>query len=415
MNKRFILCLLGIVLVIGLGFGIFKLFQKEEKTIEPGEPVITNDGDFNSNFIKKVHQKSNYLISPYSMEIALNMLKDGANGETKEEIEKVVGNRDIKNLSVKDKVGVANAAFVKNSYKNIVQDYYYKKLKEKYNADILYDEFSEPTVINNWVEEKTNGMIKKVLDEMNPYFAIGLANAVALDVKWLSPFECIATTSEPFTKYDGSKMDTEMMHNTFKQSYYKYFENDDVEGVVIPYEKFENSDVELEFVGMLPKKDVDSFINNLTTEKLQNIDKDARSAGMDYNISLSLPRFSYEYSVENLIDVLKNMGIEKAFDSTGADFSNIFDMTATKENFYVDTAVHKAIIELNENGTKAAAVTFFSVVGNALVREEPEIKEIAFNKPFTYMIRDSKTKEIIFFGSVYEPNKWEKSTCSNEM
>ena len=84
-------------------------------------------------------------------------------------------------------------------------------------------------------------------------------------------------------------------------------------------------------------------------------------------------------------------------------------------NYYVDTAIHKAIIELNEKGTKAAAITYFGIAGNALQRDEFEVKKIVFDKPFVYMIREAKSGEILFFGSVYEPNEWQGSTCDKLM
>ena len=80
-------------------------------------------------------------------------------------------------------------------------------------------------------------------------------------------------------------------------------------------------------------------------------------------------------------------------------------------NFYVSDAIHKTYIDLNEKGTKAAAVTAFLVAGKSALPEELKTIEINFNKPFAYMIRDTKTKEILFFGVVYEPNKWKESTC----
>ena len=125
-----------------------------------------------------------------------------------------------------------------------------------------------------------------------------------------------------------------------------------------------------------------------------------------------LPRFSYEYSVNNLIDIFRKMGIKEVFEKN-ADLSNIFDNSPNK--FYVNQAIHKAKIELNEKGTKAAALTFFAIAGNALVMEPPKVQEINFDRPFAYLIRDAKSKEIMFFGSVYEPNLWNGSTCDNEM
>ena len=84
------------------------------------------------------------------------------------------------------------------------------------------------------------------------------------------------------------------------------------------------------------------------------------------------------------------------------------------DNLYVGTTIHKTYIDLNEKGTKAAAVTFFGIDSYAALPQDKEIVNIEFNRPFVYMIRDAKTKEMLFFGAVYEPNLWDGKTCSNK-
>ena len=111
---------------------------------------------------------------------------------------------------------------------------------------------------------------------------------------------------------------------------------------------------------------------------------------------------------------MKAMGIKKAFDEEEADFSKIITKENLnklgKENIYVSDAIHKTYIDLNEKGTKAAAVTYFGIRATSGV-ESYETVEIKFDRPFIYMIRDTETKEILFLGSVYEPNKWNGNTC----
>ena len=287
-----------------------------------------------------------------------------------------------------------------------------KPLNDKYKSEIIYDEFTTPDKINNWVKDKTNGMIEKILDEMNSDFVMGLASALAIDVKWLDEFECTSTNSEEFTKINNEKINVQMMHNTYKNMNYKYFKNDDSEGIIIPYQKEEDSNVELEFIGILPTGSVDSFVKGLTKDKLINIDKNVRVAGEDLHINVSLPRFKYDYEPNDFISILKGLGIKEAFDPDNANFKNMIEI---KENVYVGEAIHKTHIELNEKGTKAAAITYFGMFKNsAMLPSDPEIINIKFNKPFVYMIREKNTKEILFFGTVYEPNTWNGSTCENE-
>ena len=390
-----------------------KAKEKEEIVQKDGYDLT---GNYNVDVIKKFHEVSNdknYLISPYNIELALNMLRDGADGKTKEEIDKLIGNRVINNLSVKDKVGIANGVFIKNEYKNNVKEDYYNILKTKYNSDIIYDEFKSPDKINNWVNEKTNGMIPKILNQISGDYVMGLASALAIDVKWQSSFECNKTVSEQFAKLNKEKIDVEMMHKTY-ENHAKYFKNDDATGVVIPYGKENGSNVELEFVGILPNDSIDNYIKGLTREKIENIDKNSEIASDKLHINLSLPRFKYDYEPTDFIKILNNLGINEAFNPDKANFSKMIEIP--NYNVYVGEAIHKTHIELNEEGTKAAAITYFGMYKNSAVMEPEDYKtiNIEFNKPFMYIIREKNTSEILFFGSVYEPNKWEKTTCENQ-
>ncbi len=417
-KRSFIIVIIMVVAIISMWKArerrIRKQQEREETKIVEKKEGYNMVGNYNVDIIKKFHEiddNSNYLISPYNIEIALNMLREGADGKTKEELDKVLGNRIISDVSVKDKIGIANGIFIKDIHKDKVQKEFYNIMNTKYHSEVIYDSFTSPDKINDWVKEKTNNMIPKILDKMNDDFVMGLASALSIDVKWLSEFKCDETLSEEFTKIDNSKINVEMMHKLLKNSQYKYFKTDDAEGVIIPYRKENDSNIELEFVGILPNDNVDTFIKNLTFEKLNNFDKDVQVAGESLHINLSLPRFKYDYDAKYFIDILKEMGIIDAFDKDKANFKK---MIILDENVYVGEAIHKTHIELNEVGTKAAAITYFGMFENsAYMPNESKVIDIKFNKPFIYMIRDKNSKEILFFGTVYEPNIWNGSTCDN--
>ena len=375
---------------------------------------------FNVKLIKATHKSGNYLISPYSIEVSLNMLKEGANGKTKEQIEKVLPDRKISDISVKNKVNVANALFIKDYYKKLIINDFKIDLIDNYNSEILYDEFKTPDVINNWVNRKTDGMIKKLLNNINEDFVLGLANAIAVDVEWEKTFDCSDTTKESFTKTNGKKINVEMMHNKYNSSDFKYLETKNAKGILIPYQSYNSTTGKedydngrhLEFIAILPNDTVDKYIENLTEKELNNLINSAKEASSDYEIHLALPRFKYEYSVDNFKEALISLGIKDAFDPENANFTGIMKQTDMKDNIYVSTAIHKTYIDLNEKGTRAAAVTYFGLDSYAALPQEKDIVNIEFNKPFVYMIRDSKTKDVIFFGAVTEPNLWEGKTCS---
>ena len=411
-NKKKIIIIVGLViLLVGLDLIMGKILRKDDPKKEL--PPVEIDAGFNINIIKTTYalsNNSNYLISPYNIEVALNMLREGAMDNTKDEIDKVIGNRKINDVSIKDKVNVANGVFIKNKYQNDIKTSFTNDLKTKYNAEIIYDEYDTPNVINDWVKKNTNEMIDKILDDMSPDFVLGLASALAIDVKWNIPFKCYDTISEKFTKVDNTEMNVEMMHNTYTYGV-KYFKNDEALGIILPYQKEENSDNQLEFIGILPSNGVNEYISSLSNEKINSLFDNTIASSDKLHINLSLPRFTYDYEVSELSNVLKNMGINDAFDEDLANFKKMIDI---KDNVYVTTAIHKTKIELSEEGTKAAAVTYFGVEASGMIPQEYDSVDIKFNKPFVYMIREKNTGEILFFGIVFEPNKWEGSTCKGE-
>ena len=425
MKKRItIILVVTIILLTAITIGIIIKNKRNNNFQNRRVDYIEKESPFNLKLIKEVNKnrKENYLISPYSIEIALNLLKEGANNNTFDEIDKLISNRDIPNLIVKDRIGIANAAFIKEKYKKEILQTYTEILKNKYNSEILYDEFKTPAVINDWVNNKTNGMIDKILDEIDKDFILGLANAIAIDVKWDEPFECINTTSEEFKKDNGDKIKVEMMHKTLNSESSKYLENKYAKGIIVPYMSYNketgeedyDSDNNLEFIGILPNSSIDEYIEFLNNEKLRELLSTAKTPSDNLEIKLALPRFKYDYDLEDFKDVLINLGIKDAFDKENADFTKIYKRSEIIQNLYVGEAIHKTHIDLNEQGTKAAAVTYFGLMkATGVMPNEKEIINIEFNKPFIYMIRDKKTNEILFFGVVYEPNIWHDPTCEN--
>ena len=419
--KKKILIVLAILCIAGITLtGVLYMNKNKKQNINNDDEIKYVDNSFNLNLIKKVNfnKNENYLVSPYSVEIALNLLREGANGNTLTEIEKVIGKRTINDVSIKNRVSVANAAFVKDKYKESIKKEFYNDIKTKYNSEILYDEFTTPKVINDWVNDKTDGMIKEVLSNMNPNFILGLANALAIDVEWVSPFDCNNTQKEKFTKLDGTRYDTEMMHRTLKYDSYKYLKDDKAVGVVMPYKKYAKNTgeevyedgSELEFIAIIPNDNLHNYINNLTENDIENLYIEGKEVSSEFEINLSLPRFKYDYTLDNFKEILIDLGIKDAFDEENADFSNISDT----EKIYVGEAIHKTHIDLNEKGTKAAAVTYFGMYTSGIPMKVESV-DVIFNRPFLYMIRDTETKEILFFGTVYEPNKWIGRTCSEEL
>jgi len=398
MKKRLLFIIIILLVIFIMSLLIFEKLNVKDSKIIPKE---YNENDFNLKFIKTTNssQNDNYLISPYSLEIALSMLKMGASNNTYDEIDRLVKTRVYSSLS--DKVKLSNAIFINEKYKDDIKISYTKKLSSKYLADVIYDDFKTVYNINNLVNKKTDGLIKTIKEDIDSSDVLIEMNAVAIDVKWKNYFECINTSGYSFY---GLKDKVEMMSNSDDAGNYSYFETRNSKGIIMDYEDSSN----LEFVGILPNDSINNFIENLTIDELNQIDENKKESNESLTINVKIPRFSYEFTLDNLISILNSMGINDMFTSD-ANFTNISESI----NLYVNEILQKSYIELNEEGTKAAAITYSSFdIASAYNPDTKEI-DIVFDKPFIYMIRDKRNHEILFFGVVKTPNKWTKTTCNN--
>ena len=427
MTKKYIIIIFSVIMIFLFLSFVFIERNKLKINDDRQEKIIKQesktDYNFNLSLIKEVNKSNiaeNYLISPYSIEIALNMLKEGANGNTYNEIEKAVGTRHINDISVKDKVSIANALFISKKYESIIENSFVDTLSKKYYSDVLYDEFKSPELINSWVNKKTYGMIEKILDNLDSNFVLGLANALAIDVDWLSSFDCNATSKYNFTKNNDEVLNAEMMSKKYDDGI-EYFNTNKCKGVIIPYQKYNSQTGEevfddengkqLEFVGILPSVNINTYISILNEQDIKDIDNNKKSLNSNESLKLRIPRFSYDYSLNDFAKVLNDLGMIDSFNPDKADFSKIISPSNQQENIYIGEAIHKTHIDFNEKGTKAAAITYFGMYKSSVNYDE-KIIEMNFDKPFIYIIRDKETKEWLFFGVVYEPNLWNGNTCS---
>lgn len=418
-----IICIVLLSLIIIGSIVLRKLYNDNpDEPVDPGNNTqIVTTSDF--QLIKEVNklEDKNYLISPLSISYAFLMASEGALGDTKTQITNLFGDYKVKNISIPNRIGIANGMFLKDTYKDVINKDFTNTLTTKYNSDIITAPFKGPVLINNWVNDKTFGMIPNLLETISPDFVLGLANAVAIDVEWRNTFACESTRSDKFTKETGETVDAVMMSESLSDI--AYIENDDVIGIVKDYysydkngEKVFNSDdsaVSLEYIAIMPKGNLKEYINDFNKNKLDELYESKKYSTNSLKYHLYLPRYSYNYSFDQLVSVMGNLGVVDAFDPAKANFNGMED--SENLSLYINTAVHKTVIELNEAGTKAAAVTFLSFDKNTSVPDY-KIKDVKFNKPFFYIIREKGSDNIWFFGTVYEPTLWtnETKTCLDE-
>ena len=397
-TKRIILIILITLITLILAFLIYWKYFKERKPEKPIEnPPIIKDTLFDYKMIHIANKsETNYMISPFSIGYALSILNEGALGNTKIQIDKVLGNYNLdKVTNTENKIGLSNALFIKNKYRNDIKNTYINNIKNNYDADILFDEFNTPKVINDYAKDKTFGMIDNVIDKIDKDFIMGIMNAIAIDVEWKHKFEGDNTYKEEFTNLDNTKQKVDMMHSSNDIT---YIENENAKGIIKEYKKY--GDNELIFIGILPNNNIKEYINKFDKNELDSLLKNKKESNANLDINLTIPKFKYNYDYKEFKNDLKLMGITDAFDENIADFHNIINDN-TNYNLYVETAIHKSVIDLNENGTKASAITYFGMSKNTALPIQKDIINIKFDKPFFYIIKDKNSDNIWFFGTVY--------------
>ena len=348
----------------------------------------------------------NYMFSPLSVKMALALAANGAEGETQSEMFAALGidNLDafnehskelIKTYSEHDvlKLDIANSIWLNESNsKSDFADTYKKTVSDFYSASAnTVNSQNAVKEINSWVTDKTNGKITSIID--NSEFDAALLNAVYFKGMWAVEFPEEATKKDEFTNKDGSKSQIDFMNRTGRIS---YLDKDGITAVKLPYKnRLDKADKD----GNPTESDViDADVNmyllmndadSVNAESFLNKNADNFKST---KINLSMPKFELSYSV-SLSPMLKTLGINKAFDDKTAQFEKMF---ASGSNFISDV-LHKTYIKVTEKDTEAAAVTGVMVGTTALMPEEPPI-DVKFNKPFTFVIKDDTSGEILFIG-----------------
>lgn len=357
--------------------------------------------NFSINLFKNsLNEGKNTVISPMSVALALAMTANGADGKTKEEMEKTLGgDLSITNLSQhlyfymktlsnsqKSKLSIANSIWFDGNNKGLdVNKNFLQRNADYFEAKIYKIPFDNKAVkpINNWVKKNTNGMIDKIINEISPDAVMYLINAIAFDAQWENVYEKCEISKDDFTNIDGVTKQVDMMYS----DEYQYVHDNNAKGFKKDYYNGDYS-----FVALLPDKNIDiyDYINNLTGDTLVNILKNTE----EKTIFSSLPKFKCKYSL-NMNEALQNIGIKDAFVPGKADFSNI--TKSAGNNLFISNVFHKAFISVDERGTKAGAVTAVAAATGNMTKDYIVIK---LNRPFIYMIIDNSYNLPVFMGIV---------------
>jgi len=359
----------------------------------------------------KENENKNVLVSPTSIELALSIIYNGANGPTKDQLASVlqISSFGLLDLNESSKIlisrltgttgdiqsSISNSVWVANEYRLTKE--IEEETQNSYNGQIASVNFSEPTapkVINDWISANTDGKIKGVVpSQLNSKTAAYIVNAVYFNGIWKNGFNPDATEPRDFTKQTGEKVKVPTMQ--MKREDFLYAENALFQIIKLPY----GTDTKYSMVILLPKdQGINNLLGKLSTDNWHGwLSLLAVKSGTIY-----LPKFSMEYT-STVTDALKEMGLNLPFDPQTADFSGLFT-NSTGKRLYINDILHKTYIDVNENGTEAAAATTVGVVATAINTDQP--KELPFtmtvDKPFMFAVVNEETQANLFIGIVRE-------------
>ena len=348
--------------------------------------------DKSAEIVDYIADNGNAVYSPTSLNYALGMLMEGAKSDTQEELIKFYGPELQENLKTylrcvesfnigdkeeKSKLEIADAVWIdqnlglKEEYKKAVEDGYQASVE---SLDFEDSEGSSKK-INEWCNEKTEGLIPKIItpDSITPDTGLCLTNSIYFESAWNGDPWNVSEEKEVF----GEDEETNYMVSSGDA----YYENNQA----IAFGRSYNNG--LQFVGILPKVQGNFTLKDLDIYSL------LKSTPEYDEVKCKMPKLNIETSA-SLTDILNEMGLDNIF-SSDADFSGISDQPT-----HVGSILQKTKLELDENGTRAAAVTAIMVETMAMPPADPIVKEVDLNRPFAFLIYDSSNEEVLFLGKV---------------
>lgn len=363
-----------------------------------------------------IQGNDNLVFSPYSISMALAMTYAGASGQTKTDMAATLNFRQddetlhdtfnavdtlLTNLGENAGRGdqpftlnIANSLWLEKSLS--INPAYLDPLALNYGAglghvDLLGDPSGSARIMNDWIDDKTEGLIKDVINPAQLQAVILLIiNAIYFKADWNVKFEEQSTYRDRFYNLEGSDSQASMMHNNLSL---EYTEGDGYQVVSLPYEGREAS-----MVILLPELEAfENFQNNLDEHFLSDIFDDLEME----EVIITIPKFDFRTNTK-LKDVLSDLGMGRAFENYGEFDSMVLEDVG---GVFISEVIHEAVIKVDEEGTEAAAVTVVEMMpGSAEPGQEDQPKIFKADHPFIFLIRENSTNTILFMGRVLDPS-----------
>lgn len=343
----------------------------------------------------------NIVLSPFSAGSAMAMALAGARGETATQMAKVLSldfppaEIDRANAALLASLNSASGAVFRLEAANavmltrhgdVISDAYLALLRKDYAAEVFRG--ADIAAVNGWVRQRTGGKIDAILSRLDPATALVLLDAIYFKAPWRRAFDVKATRYEPFHLRQG-EVSVPMMH---RRGHYAVARREGYRAIRLPY-----SGERMSMIVMLPDAGTDEIVRRLDDHELRRLLEAFRAPK---EVELSLPRFKAGFAAD-LVRPLQDMGMRRAFDPRTADFSGVIQPQA-EESLAIGQISHRAVIEVTEQGTEAAAATG---IGAVITSVRPPPEEFRVDRPFVFAIVDDETGAILFAGRIADPRQ----------
>ena len=341
-------------------------------------------------------EEENTLVSPMSVLSALAMTANGARGETRAQMEDVLGgsveqlNGALAGLGQEEDspLYLANSIWFAEGGRITPNPDFLQVNADCYRAGVFEAPFDQTTVtdINRWVKEHTHGMVEEILKEIPRDTVMYLINTLAFEAEWENPYENSDVWQQAFTNQEGKVQQVSMMHS--EEQF--YLRDDQAQGFMKCYQGGRYA-----FVALLPDKEISilDYVEGLDGQQLKELLEDPTSVP----VAATMPKFESEMEVD-LVEVLKEMGMVLPFDGAQADFTDLG--TSPEGNLYINQVFHKAYLEVQETGTRGGAATAVEINCEGAFQEPEDQKVVTLDRPFVYLVVDTSSMLPVFMGTV---------------
>ena len=338
----------------------------------------------------------NTLVSPMSVLSALAMTANGAQGETRTQMEEILGgsveqlNGALTGLGQENDspLYVANSIWFAEGGRITPDPDFLQVNADYYRAGVFEAPFDQTTItdINRWVKEHTHGMVEEILKEIPRDTVMYLINALAFEGEWENHYEDSDVWQQAFTNQAGKVQQVSMMHSEEEL----YLRDDQTQGFMKYYQGGRYA-----FVALLPDKEISilDYVEGLDGQQLKALLDNPTSVP----VAATMPKFESEMEVD-LVEVLKEMGMVLPFDGAQADFTGLG--TSPEGNLYINEVLHKAYIEVEEKGTRGGAATVVGMNSEGAPEEPEEQMVVTLDRPFVYLVVDTSSMLPVFMGTV---------------